>query len=214
MMTIKQQGLTLIELMVGIVIGLIVVAGGISFYVATIQGSTNTHRSTHLTQDSNAIMQLMTNELRRAGHGILTSNLSPAGSAAGTEANCILYGYWDPVDSELVYSGFKLDNNVVKMRTVTTVIGDCTNGWQDLSDGTQVKYYGVTDYSDPIDASDYGDSSDAGNIFKIFREDVGGSGTVDVRNITIGLKAESVADAIISKSQTMIVRLRNHNFPP
>jgi prepilin peptidase dependent protein B len=194
MMTIKQQGVTLIELMIGIVIGLIVVAGGISFYVATIQGSTNTHRSTHLTQDSNAIMQLTTNEIRRAGYGVEISNLAVPNNA------CVLYVYDANEDGDIdagdnEHHGFKrsVTNGIgrIEMKTVGNSMADCAAGtWVSLSD------------DEMIDVTAFTVTNTVTNLTG-----------VDVRQITLTLDSESVSDSIINKSDTVQIHLRNHNFP-
>ena len=190
----KQSGLTLIELMVGIVIGLIVVAGGISFYVATIKGSTYTHRITNLTQESSAIMQLMTNELRRVGYGVTAGNL------AVPNASCVLYVYDANDDGDIdagdnEHHGFKrsVTNGVgrVEMKTVGTSMADCAAGtWVTLSD------------EDTIDITTFTVANSVTNLTG-----------VDVRHVTLTLDSESQIDAAINKLESIQIHLRNHNFP-
>jgi len=206
----KQSGFTLIELMISIVIGLIVVAGGISFYVATIKGSTYTHRMTHLTQDSDAIMQLMTNELRRTGKDVTTLNLFPAfsGGVNSIESDCILYTYFfdsngDGVDDTQLFSGFDLDGNIIKMKTAGTDMNTCATGtWAELSDSSMLLYSRTDMDAVPADVEP---------MFLLERVQLTG---VDVRTVTIGFSATSTMESSIFKSSKMQVHLRNHDITP
>ena len=209
----KQSGLTLIELMVGIVIGLIVVAGGISFYVATIKGSTSTHRITHLTQESGAIMQLITNDIRRAGYGIppphvianfsvFDGNVLKTNIAVPLSGNtdCVLYVYdanddGDISDADDEHHGFKrIETNGVgriDMKTNGTSMTDCSAGtWVTLSDDNL------------IDVTAFTVTNSVTNLTG-----------VDVRLVTLSLDSESQIDSAINKPETIQVYLRNHNFP-
>jgi Tfp pilus assembly protein PilV len=63
----KQSGLTLIELMISIALGLLVLTGLVYMLSATMRTNTSTIRTTHLNQELRAIMDLMTRDLKRAG---------------------------------------------------------------------------------------------------------------------------------------------------
>lgn len=64
----SQKGLTLIEMMVGIVVGMLVVAAATAFYITSIRSSADTMRMTKLTNEARTIMSLMVSDLRRAGY--------------------------------------------------------------------------------------------------------------------------------------------------
>jgi prepilin peptidase dependent protein B len=63
----RQTGVTLIELMIGVVVGLIVLAGVLSVFVATIKSSSDTLKSSRLNQEIRAAMSLISSDIRRAG---------------------------------------------------------------------------------------------------------------------------------------------------
>lgn len=66
--TIKSQsGLTLIELMISIALGLLVLTALVYMLSATLRTNTSTIRTTHLNQELRAIMDLMTRDLKRSG---------------------------------------------------------------------------------------------------------------------------------------------------
>lgn len=63
----QQKGLSLIEMMISIVVGLIVVAGVTSVYISTIASSTDTLKQSKLNQEMAALVNVMSSDLRRAG---------------------------------------------------------------------------------------------------------------------------------------------------
>lgn len=64
----KHKGMTLIELMISIVIGLIVTATMVAIFSTTSSTNNKTLRITHLDQDLRALMNAVTRETRRAGY--------------------------------------------------------------------------------------------------------------------------------------------------
>ena len=63
-----EQGFTITELLVGLVVGLIVVGGVISVYISTLKTSSATLQSSRLNQEMGAILNIMVNDIRRAGY--------------------------------------------------------------------------------------------------------------------------------------------------
>lgn len=63
----RQSGLTLIELMISIALGLLVLTGLVYILSSTMRTNTSTIRTTQLNQELRAIMDLMTRDLKRSG---------------------------------------------------------------------------------------------------------------------------------------------------
>ena len=63
----RNAGFTLVELMVGLVVGLIVIGGVISLYLTVVQGSAYTTREARLTQETRITMDFISADIRRAG---------------------------------------------------------------------------------------------------------------------------------------------------
>ena len=63
-----QRGMTIAELLVGLTVGLIVVGMVVSVYLTTLGTSGDTLRSSRLNQEMAAIMNIMINDIRRAGY--------------------------------------------------------------------------------------------------------------------------------------------------
>jgi len=75
---LKQKGFTLIELMIAMMLGLIVIGGALSIYISTIRSSSDVVNSARLNYDLDSAMQLMVNDIRRAGYW--------GGAVAGSDA--------------------------------------------------------------------------------------------------------------------------------
>ncbi|WP_019593444.1 prepilin-type N-terminal cleavage/methylation domain-containing protein [Thioalkalivibrio sp. ALM2T] len=66
--TQRYSGFTLVELMIGILVGTIVVAGVIALYITVIRGSAFVVTEARVTQDTRISMDLMASDIRRAGY--------------------------------------------------------------------------------------------------------------------------------------------------
>jgi type IV pilus assembly protein PilW len=103
----KQQGLTLIELMISLVLGLFLIAAVLSVFINTVRSSTDTIKAARLNHDLDMAMNLMISDIRRAGYSggaTFTYNAfaNPFSTATttvqinnsiGTDNDCILYSY-------------------------------------------------------------------------------------------------------------------------
>ncbi|MGR9072881.1 MAG: prepilin-type N-terminal cleavage/methylation domain-containing protein [Gammaproteobacteria bacterium] len=64
----RQTGFTLIELMIGVLIGLIAVAATLTVVAGIIRSNTDYMRMVRLNQELNAVMNLMVRDLKRVGY--------------------------------------------------------------------------------------------------------------------------------------------------
>lgn len=147
----SQRGLSLVELMVGITVGLFVVAAAATLVANQLGDNRRLLLETQVLQDLRSSMDIITRQLRRAGAG--TANnvqsgiaLSPATggasspfgvitplSAAGTETQ---FTYYFDASQQGPY-GFKLEGNVIKSRMQAAVGGGYQ--WQELTDPNTLK---------------------------------------------------------------------------
>src|SRR5574338_1067969 len=163
-----QRGVSLIEMMIGLLVGAIVVSAVIAIYITTLRGGNNTLRTARLNQDLRAAMDVMVRDVRRAGYNgwtpagtvTLTTDNDFAKRVAGglqtdlriyTLANtgdCILYTY-DAVfrDGNVSgtvdasdYFGFKLAaDGRLMMRTSGSNTTNCNDGnWEAITDSAAV----------------------------------------------------------------------------
>jgi prepilin-type N-terminal cleavage/methylation domain-containing protein len=102
----RMRGFSLVELMVGLVVGLIVSGSILAFTMSSFKSNGDYVRSTRLSQELRNTMELVTRELRRAGYdenalsylakgsGSPFSHLAlaTAGASSGTY-KCVIYAY-------------------------------------------------------------------------------------------------------------------------
>ncbi len=94
-----SAGFSLVELMVGIAVGLVVLVGLSSVYVNSVRGGRTTTAANQLNQEMRALMDIMVNDLRRAGYWARrprawqTPSWRLTTQPAINGGNCILYSY-------------------------------------------------------------------------------------------------------------------------
>lgn len=147
----RQQGLLLIEMMVGMVIGLLIVAAAGTTYIISSRSGRDNINSTRLNVELRGAMDVMADEIRRAG---ATGELANAGvgnrftdqavatrtdlqvSADGT---CVELAYdadGDGIVDTEDYAGFRIQSGRVQARRGGSgVVNNCQNGyWESLTD--------------------------------------------------------------------------------
>lgn len=160
----RQGGFSLVELMVGMVVGLLVIAGAGTVYISTLRGSTESIQMTKVNQELRSIMAVMTSDIRRTGYwsGVAPGTpgvpppANPFSTAGATSltihdfdtgtANCIMYAYdatyrgtsTPGVLENTDVFGFRLNGTDIQMPTALPAppaTTDCTAGtWQTAND--------------------------------------------------------------------------------
>ncbi|WP_027159915.1 PilW family protein [Methylobacter luteus] len=148
----QQTGLSLIELMIGLLVGLVIIAGGLSVFVTSVRGQADNIKLSRLNQDMRAMMDIMVRDIRRAG--FVTSD--PAANLISLQDNpffgattelaiydstCIVYAYNRDNDSPPTVAdnerlGFRLnDGGELEMRSSGTTNENCGNGvWESITE--------------------------------------------------------------------------------
>jgi len=138
---IKQSGFTLIELMIGMVIGLIVLSGVLFGYLQIVNATQSTVASTRLNSELSNVSGIIIGELRRSGYsaatdgGVYQQNVS---SIDLPSASCALYSYDVSENGVLEASeqrGFMLSNNEI-LRGISVTACDGAAGWSNLTDSS------------------------------------------------------------------------------
>lgn len=142
----RRHGLSLVELMVGITVGLFLIGGALSLFVSNIQNSRRLLVEARMNQDLRAAADLITRDLRRAGYwgnavqgtiasgtGTTTTANPYAAVAPSAAASTITYNYsQDATENNTLDDneqfGFRLQNNVIQMRTAANT------SWQAVTD--------------------------------------------------------------------------------
>lgn len=210
----RARGLSLVELMVGVAIGLLVVAAASFVAVNQLGDNRRLLLETQVQQDLRATADLITRDLRRAGYwgasqqgvwyaggpavaGNPYSSVEPALNAA--VANEVDYVYSrgaedGAIDDDRERFGFKLEDQAIKM-----LIG---GAWQELTDPNVLKVtkFDVTIQNETVEQA-------------CFKECAGG-GTAcwpkqDVRRFTVEIEGTAAFDPDVRRSVRNSVRVRN-----
>jgi type IV pilus assembly protein PilW len=141
-----MRGLSLIELMIALVIGLIVSGAAVALVVSIMKANAETIRATRLTQELRTTTEIISREMRRAKSvedpvanvGLASANMlkncddmTPA--TAGTTAACATFGYDCKAKSDGTFDSgtFKaigLANGKVKLASSSSAVPSCPTG--------------------------------------------------------------------------------------
>jgi len=153
MKNFKQQGLSLIELMVSTAVGMIILAGVSSVYMSTLTSTSSTLKNSKLNQELSTLMSVMKADIHRAGvwgttnfatpqtnpfsqvnttalevvYGIGNDNPIPEANYVADVGSCIVYTYDANLDGVLDNNdimGFRLNNGVVEMRQSGDIVNN------------------------------------------------------------------------------------------
>ena len=143
----RQKGMSIIELMISIALGLLILVAATAMTVKSLVMNTDTLASAKLNQDIDSVTQVMVNDIRRAGYSGGHFLFADNEDLNIVSSSCILYAYNandDPPGSPNLTLddnekfGFKLNGSEVEMRTTCTGAGcatDCDAGtWVALTD--------------------------------------------------------------------------------
>ncbi len=203
-----QAGLSLVELMVGIAIGLVVVAGAVLVTTGQLGDNRRLLLETQLQQDLRATADIIARELRRAGSTNTGQAAVWSPGSAGAQRNVFATITPDATPaSETNFSyrrsagavgpyGFRLEGNVIKTQLAAA-------GWQDLTDGAtmRVTAFTVTPLTGPEEQ------------IPCPRPCADGTTacwpTVTVREYQVEITAQAVVDPTVTRSIDSLVRVRN-----
>lgn len=217
----RAAGLTLIELMIAILAGLIVLGAVLTFTVATVRAYSDNIRSTRLSQELRTSMNILVRELRRSGYDsaavtrVLTDD-KPSGfdnlpDPSGT--NCVVYEYdrgvagGAPAATEVRGIRFNAATKSLQMNASSSSI-DCNGGagWVDLTDP---KVVSITAFAPVMQEKRFcsvvaNRDTDADGVSDQFDIAEGG-----VRMISLCLKGSLAFDAGVVRQVADSVRVRS-----
>ena len=208
------RGVLLIELMIGITIGLLIAAAAVTFVAGHLNDNRRLLLESRLMQDLRTAADIIARDLRRAGYwasasdGVALTGSAPAASnpyaaltPSAAASDSVSFGYSrDATENNLVDSneqfGFRLRNGALEM-----LLG--AGNWQALTDaGTLlVTAFRVTP---TVQQVDLGDACAAACPV--------GSGTcpprLNVRSLAVEISGRALADAAVVRTVRSSVRLR------
>jgi type IV pilus assembly protein PilW len=208
-----QQGMSLVELMVGITVGLFVVAAASLLMTTQLSENRRLLLETQLQQDLRATADIITRELRRSGYSAVAET-SVANAAGGFQsADNSYYNNWliNPsgpagnvcydykrLDNAKGPFAYKLEGGIIK----TKLAGDGV--WQALTDNSVL----VID-SFRIDLNSSAPVVLAGPQDCPASAPVSCWSTVAVRTLTVTIQGYSPTDVAFVRTVKSVIRLRN-----
>jgi len=212
----KQSGVTLIELMIGMLLGLIVTGIAISMYISTLGITRQTNNTVRLGHELRASLDLITKDIRRAGYwngsniassphaSVIDQDLplmvftASAPTAAVTDGDCVVLSYdfnRDGLTAVREILAYRLASSAIQSLYVASSSAssgvDCTitGDWNDVTDPSFVE---ITTLN-----------------FSLIPSGVASFAAASVRAIEIEIQGEVVSDDNIVRQLVEEVRIRN-----
>lgn len=196
-MKTKQNGLTLIEMMIAMVIGLLIVGSVITMFITNVRSFRDTVAMTRLNQELRGVMTFISDEVKRAGYSADPDIAAPTFmDDLAVSAGCIRYAYDENEngvrDGNERY-GFRLNSNAIEWnRNITSA--DCSTAsttWEDITETNIANITAFTITPNPLVAIT--------------------AGTVSVYQITVTLTGETNLSDGSTASRTIseVIRVRN-----
>lgn len=206
----RERGLTLVELMVGLALGLVIVAAGLLLLAQHLRENRSLLLQARLVQDLRSASELMAHDLRRAGYwghaaaGLATAQQAPQANpyaSLGTDGN-IAYTYSrDDTENHTVDTnerfGYRLRQGVIEMQ-----LGQ--GNWQALTDAgsLQVTSLRITPQLREV------------VLDGACREACAPGSTQcpprqQLRSLALQISARATTDTALTRSTTLQVQLRN-----
>lgn len=205
----RQVGLSLVELMVGITVGLFVVAAATSLVTSQLTENRRLLLETQLQQDLRASADIITRELRRTGSwAAANETLWYPGSSTEPSPNPfsaitvdagekVDFSYQRSAGNEGPYGFRRSESGVIQTRLAGA-------GWQDLTDGNVMEVTG-------LDITLTASQSERIPCPRLCDDDGDTScwPQAEARTLEVTISARSRTDATVTRELTSSVRLRN-----
>jgi prepilin peptidase dependent protein B len=210
------RGLSIMELLIGIAVGMVVISGAAMLFARNLAGSKLLLAESRLNEDLRNAADLLTRDLRRGGYwGNAIKGTQAIGAGAITTANPysdggasaqqVSYRYSqdlvvaenDALDDNKEQFGFRLQDKAIQMQ-------DGKDNWSDITDKTSVEITGFT-VTPTVTTISLADACPTACL-------PGGAHvcpTATVRNYAVVLHGVSVRDPDLQRTLRSTVRVRN-----
>lgn len=214
----RQRGMSLVELLVGVAVGLIVVAGAAMLAAAQLSGNRNMLLEMQLQQDMRATLEIITHEIRRAGAVAQPTGFVWSETVAGADAGVMDdMAFTTGSNGEVTFRysrgpggqlGFRRNGTRLQTRL------PATGGWQDLTDNAamEVTNFTVTPRIAVEPSQTAASTPQRLPCPKLCSGTPAHTNcwpTLRVREVTLELTGRSRADNAITRTLSTVVRVRN-----
>jgi len=221
----RGNGLTLIELLIAMVLGIIVLGTVITVFATTVRYNSDNLQMIRLNQELRGVMSLISRDLRRAGYfnsATVTTTYLDAFGGVDVDSNdiyeCIYFAYdidADGVVEDSDFVAYKLETGEIRQGTGSGGVNTIT---PDFDCTTKVGWESITEYDSSSNRSSIEitalqfepECSIAGGT--VYPGDLTCTGGVEVRNITITITGQvttPVDGTVVSRTLTETIKLRN-----
>ena len=231
-----ERGLSLVEFMVGLAVGLLVVVGAAKLFADFVIGNKRMMLETRVNQDLRAAADMVARDVRRAGYwdnaltgmwsaGTVAPIVNPHATGAGQlsvpSANSVNYSYARDTNDALNAASESAGFDLATVRGVNTLRMKVGGAWQELTDpGTvRITTFSVTPVAPALanDLSPYcgcltrltcslGTGSDG---IKNSTFNPAGAPTATIDSLQIVLTGQAVNDPAVVRTLSETVRVRN-----
>jgi len=212
----RNAGFTLVEILIALVINILLLLALTSLFSSAVNHYNKISNVNLLNQQLQAAMQVMVNDIRRAGYwgnaqndvGTHTNNnpFQVAATDVTVTGSCILFSYDYNSDGSIptITSasdderyGFRLNSSILQARPRGATF-DCAaaaSAWENVSNPTIITITGLTFTLNSTTVP-------SGAV----------SNSLRIRSVDISLTGQLATDATVTKTLTQHVRLRNDKF--
>ena len=209
----------MIELMIGLLVTSVIIAGVMGLYVSMLKSSNSLINIGHLDRQLHSVISIMSSDIQRAGYWSQaeTSSTNPFMVTGNSDLfvsagnDCILLTYDHDRDGTLPSIsasvdderyGYRLVGGIIQFRPRGSPFG-CTapaNTWQNLTDpnAITVTQFTLAKNEDDIDIDGAGPDT----------------AKITLRNVMITLSGQLVSDATASETLQQTVRVYNDKYTP
>ena len=209
----KQSGLSIVEILIGLVISIIVAVAVLGVFTSTFNASDRVLQRGKLDRDLSAIMDIIANDVQRAGYW---SNSTSSGATnpfmTGTNditvngsANCLTFAYYNNNTSTTSTNvnatdkfGYGISGGAIKFyQSGDTFDCSAVANWNSLSDTNSVTVTGfnVTSTNTPVAIT-------------------GSTSTINYRKITITITGNLTNSSTDTKTITRTINVYNNKYIP
>jgi type IV pilus assembly protein PilW len=214
--TAFQRGLSIVELMVGVTVGLFIVGGALTLFTRNIINSRHMLAETRLNEDLRSAVDLMTRDLRRAGYwgnaiqgtiavGATSSTVSnPYGSVTTPSATEIDYAFsTDPTTEDNALDNYEKFGIRLNSSTGVLQLQTSNGSWSDVTDASSltITSLSITPTTTTLPLGQF--------CAKVCGVGTPNCPTVTVRSFAIVVSGRSVSDSTLKRSLHSTVRVRN-----
>jgi type IV pilus assembly protein PilW len=200
----NQKGLTLIEMMIAMVIGLLVVGTVITIFITNVRSNRDNVSMIRLNQELRGVMTFISDEVKRAGYST-DSGVNDFIEEFDISTNCIRYGYDDPsvgtygvLDASERFGFRAVDTAADADSDIDTIEWGRSNTDNTCDNGT---WNPITEY----------DLAEITNFTVADTSVLAISGTINIPQVTVSITGQTTLSGgtIASRTISEVIRLRN-----